>query len=218
MNRFLPNDKLPFQEFGQQFFHVQIQGDLHGQALQHGVVLDQLDIIDGQADQQVHHDDAHDDEECREHEEGQASVGHVRDHGVVAEADVVVEQVVVLELADHHDRGLDHGLVDVVEVLLLGQERVKAQGEGHQEEDANDAELEEGLEHVGEHDHVDAQEGELPHVGEQVEPRGRDGDGAHLPLPVHPEAGLAVAVRKVQHEQDGRDVASPFDQILDAKV
>ena len=52
--------------------------------------------------------------------------------------------------------------------------------EGDDKERADDGELEERLQHVREHDHVDPQEGELPHVGEQVQPSDRDAEGTHL--------------------------------------
>ena len=57
---------------------------------------------------------------------------------------------------------------------------MEPQGEGDDEQGADDGELEEGLEHVREHYDVDAEEGELANVGQQVQPGGGDGDGADL--------------------------------------
>ena len=66
---------------------------------------------------------------------------------------------------DSHDESLDEGVRVGREVGVFGQQGVKAEGEGDDEEGADDGHLQEGLHHVGEHDHVDAQEGELPDVG-----------------------------------------------------
>ena len=57
---------------------------------------------------------------------------------------------------------------------------MEPQREGDDEQGADDGELEEGLEHVREHDDVDPEEGELANVGQQVQPGGGDGDGADL--------------------------------------
>ena len=48
---------------------------------------------------------------------------------------------------------------------------MEAECEGDDEEDDDDGELEEGDGDVGEHDDVDAEEGQLAHVGQQVQPR-----------------------------------------------
>ena len=90
------------------------------------------------------------------------------------------EEVCELHLADHHDGGLEDGEEGVHEVVPLAEEAVEAEGEGHDEEDDDDRELEEGDEHVLEHDDVDAQEGELLDVDEQVEPSHDDAEGADL--------------------------------------
>ena len=49
---------------------------------------------------------------------------------------------------------------------LFDEKSMEPEREGDDEERADDGELEERLQHVREHDHVDPQEGELPHVGE----------------------------------------------------
>ena len=54
---------------------------------------------------------------------------------------------------------------------LFSDEGVEAECEGDDEEDDDDGELEEGDGDVGEHDDVDAEEGQLAHVGQQVQPR-----------------------------------------------
>ena len=68
----------------------------------------------------------------------------------------------------------------VHEVVPLAEEAVKAEGEGDDEENDDDGELEKGDEHVGEHDDVDAEEGELPDVDEEVEPGHDDAERADL--------------------------------------
>ena len=70
---------------------------------------------------------------------------------------------------------------------LLCQEAVETECESLNEEDDDDGDLHEGEEDVGDHDDVDAEEGELPDVGDEVDPGGGDGDGPELPLPPVPE-------------------------------
>ena len=69
---------------------------------------------------------------------------------------------------------------------LLGQEAVESECKPLDQEDDDDGDLHEGQEDVGDHDDVDAEEGELPDVGHEVDPRRRDRDGAQLPLPAVP--------------------------------
>ena len=57
---------------------------------------------------------------------------------------------------------------------------MESQGEGHDEEDDYDGELQEGHGDVREHDDVDPEEGQLAHVGEEVEPREEEAEGAEL--------------------------------------
>ena len=47
---------------------------------------------------------------------------------------------------------------------MFGEEGVESEGECDDEEGADDGELQEGLHHVGEHDHVDAEERKLSNV------------------------------------------------------
>jgi hypothetical protein len=54
---------------------------------------------------------------------------------------------------------------------VFGQQGVKAEGEGDDEQGADDGELEEGLHHVGEHDNIDAEKRKLTDVG-KLEQRG----------------------------------------------
>ena len=54
---------------------------------------------------------------------------------------------------------------------------MEAEREGDDEEDDDDGELEEGDGDVGEHDDVDAEEGQLAHVGQQVQPREQEAVG-----------------------------------------
>ena len=80
-------------------------------------------------------------------------------HGVVV--DVVKEQVVVLQLADGHHKGLYEGQTPVGEVGLVFEQGVEAEGEGDEKEENDAGDFEEGSEHVGEHDDVDPKEGHL---------------------------------------------------------
>ena len=70
---------------------------------------------------------------------------------------------------------------------LLCQEAVETECESLDEEDDDDGDLHEGQQDVGDHDDVDAEEGELPDVGDEVDPGGGDGHGPELPLPPVPE-------------------------------
>ena len=72
---------------------------------------------------------------------------------------------------------------------LLCKEAVEPEGEPLYEEDDDDCDLHEGEEDVGDHDDVDAEEGELAHVRHQVHPRRRDGHRPQLPLPTEPAEG-----------------------------
>ena len=47
---------------------------------------------------------------------------------------------------------------------------MEAKPEGDNEDQEDDCELEERLENVEEHDHIDSQEGQLPNVSKEVEP------------------------------------------------
>ena len=66
---------------------------------------------------------------------------------------------------------------------------------GQDEEDDDDGQLEEGLEDVGDHEDVDAEEGEHLHVGQEDDPGCRDGEGADLPLPTVPKGPFTYDVR-----------------------
>ena len=66
------------------------------------------------------------------------------------------------------------------EVVTLAEEAMESEGEGDDEEDDDDGELKEGYEHVGEHNDVDAEEGELADVDEEVEPGHDDAEGPNL--------------------------------------
>ena len=87
---------------------------------------------------------------------------------------------------------------------LLGQEAVESEREPLDEEDDDDGDLHEGQQDVGDHDDVDAEEGELPDVGDEVDPGGGDGHGTQLPLPPVPE------FNKVHVDHSGC-VKPPFD-------
>ena len=80
-------------------------------------------------------------------------------HGVVV--DVVEEQVVVLQLADGHHKGLDEGQTPVLEVGLVLEQSVEAERERDEKEENDAGDFEEGSEHVGEHDDVDPKERHL---------------------------------------------------------
>ena len=85
---------------------------------------------------------------------------------------------------------------------------------GQDEEDDDDGQLEKGLEDVGDHEDVDAQEGEHLHVGQEEDPGHRDGEGADLPLPPVPQPGLRVALVEVHHEDDGQHARPELDDVL----
>ena len=95
---------------------------------------------------------------------------------------------------------------------------MKSHGEGHYEHGDHHRRLEEGLEDVGEHDDVDAEEGQLPDVGQQVEPGRRDGEGAEDPLPVRLQPRPRAAVVKVQAEHYGRAVARQLEGVFKVEI
>ena len=61
-----PEDNLAPDELRQQHLHVKTQGDEHREPLEVGRVLDRLDVVDGEADEEVHDDDGHHDNEDEE--------------------------------------------------------------------------------------------------------------------------------------------------------
>ena len=65
-----------------------------------------------------------------------------------------------------HHECLDEGVRIGRKVGVLGKQCVEAEREGDDEECTDDGELQEGLHHVAEHDHVETEEGKLPDVGE----------------------------------------------------
>ena len=103
---------------GQKPLHVQNQLHLHGQPLEHGLLLDGLDVVNCQTHQQVHDDDGHDDQEDQEEDDGGGGEGNLD-----ALHAFIVEDVFVLEFPDHHDRRLHEGVAHVVESGLKEKER-----------------------------------------------------------------------------------------------
>ena len=99
--------------------------DLHGEALEDCAVLDGLDVVDGEADEEVHDDDGHDDEEDEEEEERE---GRVRHHVVRPR---VEEERVEVVLADHHHHRLDQREPHVAEVVLQVKVQVLNKDEVH---------------------------------------------------------------------------------------
>ena len=94
----IPDDDLAPDELRQQHLHVQAQGDEHCEPLEVGRVLDSFDVVNREADEEVHDDDGHDDDEDEEERQREGLVGHV--------LFLVKEEVHELHLADHHDGGL----------------------------------------------------------------------------------------------------------------
>ena len=72
----IPDDDLAPDKFGQEHLDVEAEGDEHGEALEVGRVLHRLDVVDGEADQQVHHDDGHDHHEDEEERQREGLVRH----------------------------------------------------------------------------------------------------------------------------------------------
>ena len=70
-----------------------------------------------------------------------------------------------------------------IEPNLVLQKHKEADGEGRDEEEEDDGELAERGEHVGEHDDVDAEHGELADEEQQVHPAEEHGRCADIPLP-----------------------------------
>ena len=124
----------------------------------------------------------------------------------------------------------------------FGDEKsVEAKSEGDDEHHEDDDESEEGLEHVEEHDHVDAEEGQLPDVAQKVQPRQHDRHRAQLPLPtlrgkkcfmfgccnfklgffygVHLSISCCGAsLPEVEHDDEGQDEDDPVEQIRPLEI
>ena len=101
----------------------------------------------------------------------------------------------VLNFAGHHYHRFQQSIVGVLEVLPVQQKSVKAQGEGHQEDEEHVGDCKEGGHDVGEEDDKLPHAVQEPHVDEKVDPGEGDRDGAGLPFHAGPDfAGGAEVV------------------------
>ena len=81
---------------------------------------------------------------------------------------------------------------------LLLQNSVESQSKSDNEEEEDNEELDEGVEDVGEHNHVDSQLWELLDEQHQVDPAQEDGDGSHRPLPLLVVTATSSLVHGIQ--------------------
>ena len=133
---------------------------LHCDSLQDSVLLHTLDVVHGETDQEVHDDDGHDDHEQHEQGLGGVHVGHGL-HVLVVVL-VVEEEIVILHLPAGHDQGLDDGVDEVAEVLLVAEEDGEPEREGNNEEENHDGDFDEGVAHIDEHHNIDSKEWHFP--------------------------------------------------------
>ena len=108
-------------EKGNLFFQAQDKSQFQFEVLQVGLVKEGLDIIDGETNEEVEGDDADEEEEHHEEEIGCSLEG---------DRTFWEEDVGVVDLARHHDRHLQHRVLDGGKRNLMGKKRVEAKSEG----------------------------------------------------------------------------------------
>ena len=64
-----------------------------------------------------------------------------------------------------HDQGLDDGVDEVAEVLLVAEEDGEPEREGNNEEENHDGDFDEGVAHIDEHHNIDSKEWHFPEHG-----------------------------------------------------
>ena len=132
---------------------------LANQSVKAGALLQTLDVRDGETNEQVHQDDA--DQNDKEENHHMAGAGEER-------SAILVDKVLVLDLASHHHQHLHQGVA--VEALVVGEEDGKTESECDEEAKVGGEELEEVLGDCGEHLDVDAKEGKPPDHEHQFSP------------------------------------------------
>ena len=97
-----------------------IRAHPHGDLFERRVVEKRLDVVHGEADEEVEDDDGHEEEEHDKEGVRGAGKGRPGRGGLADVEDVVVE----VELADHHDDGLEERVAHLVEQgLQIWRER-----------------------------------------------------------------------------------------------
>ena len=105
--------------------------DLHRESHECGVVRYLLNVIHGKADEKVHDDDGHGEDEKDEQEEGECWVRHV---GAAVDATVrhvVSKHVREVDFPEHHDESFDAGKAGVGESGLLGRDHIDVRDVSH---------------------------------------------------------------------------------------
>ena len=161
-------EKEPSEQHG---LNVGDQLRLSNQSVKTGALLQTLDVRDGETDEQVHQDDADQHNEEQDH--------HVAGAWVERRA-ILVDKVLIFDLASHHDQHLDQGIA--VEALVVGEENGKTESEGDEQAEVGGEKLEEVLGHRGEHLHVDAKEGKTSDHQHQLAPYQEDSNSSSMML------------------------------------
>ncbi|KAK3924164.1 Lipoprotein signal peptidase, partial [Frankliniella fusca] len=136
-----------------------------------------LDVADGETDQEVGQDHGHQDDE---HEE--EKVSRVRELDGLAGLGVV-EHVLELELAGHHDNRLEQCQRHVAERRVVGEQHGKAEPEGEQQAAVGEQELGEVDGDRREHLHVETERREAAHDHHELQPGEEDADRRDVVLP-----------------------------------
>ena len=118
--------------------------------------MDNLYVINCQADQEVHDDNRHDHHEEKKEESCGVLVWH--HHNPIIVLGVIKEEIVVLHLTAGHDERLDEGQVKGLEVRLVVEQNKKSKGKGNNEENNDGRNFQKSVAHVNEHHHVDSEE------------------------------------------------------------
>ena len=140
-----------------------MKANLHCNSFEDRILLNKLDVINSQTHEKVHDDDGHGDDE---HDKESLGGVHVGDSDEVLVIVLIVKkQVVIFHLPAGHDQGLDDGVDEVAEVLLVAEEDGEPEREGNNEEENHDGDFDEGVAHIDEHHNVDSKEWHFPEHG-----------------------------------------------------
>uniref|UniRef100_A0A182QDM7 Uncharacterized protein n=1 Tax=Anopheles farauti TaxID=69004 RepID=A0A182QDM7_9DIPT len=160
-----------------------------------GRLLERLDVVDRDADEQVHEDDG--DEEQKQHER---DLGAQLEHERWVLAVRVVDEQLEIELAHHHHQHGDEPHERVLERRRRREDDAEADREPDQHARVGDEQLGELDLHLRVHRDVRTEDGQLADHHHEVRPAEQDGERADVVLPrVRP---LGVDVRDDEHAHD----------------
>lgn len=138
-------------------------------------LLQSLDVRNGETNEQIHEDDCDENEKDEEYD-----VSRLRIQKLL----VAIKQIVVLDLARHHDHRLYQPISVLPERLLVGEEHAETQRKGSEQARVRAQELGEILGDVREHVDIDPEQRKSADEREELRPRQEDDDGGQVVLPV----------------------------------